>query len=76
MIINLMTTDEVAEKLRCSKHYVSQLRKQKAFNGFKVGKRWMYKESEVIAYINRSLEEQLSQIRSDEVNMNALSRGM
>ena len=71
---NLMTTEEVAEKLRCSRHYVTFLRKQQAFGGFKIGRRWMYKENEVNNYIDRSLEAQL--LESEGVPVHALNRRM
>lgn len=71
---NLMTTEEVAEKLRCSRHYVTYLRKHNAFGGFKVGKRWMYKEEEINAFIDRAV--QIQGLANKEVINNALGGGL
>ena len=71
---SLMTTEEVAEKLRCSRHYVTHLRKHNAFTGFKIGKRWMYKEEEINAFIDRSVQVQAANSR--KVIHNALGKRM
>jgi len=47
MDINLLTTQEAAEMLKCSPNHVSLLRKKKQIHGIHLANRWMYPESEI-----------------------------
>lgn len=51
--ISLMTTQEVAEYLHCSTHYVTELRRKRAIYGAKIGKKYLYYTQSVYSYVTQ-----------------------
>lgn len=52
--LNLLTTEQVAEKLRCSTHHVAHLRQYGLLEGTRFSRAWMYSENEVNRFIRDS----------------------
>ncbi len=60
MSISLLTTKEVADRLKCSTNHVLNLRKAGLLRGTRFAKRWMYAEEEVDAFISANLGKDLN----------------
>lgn len=50
---NLMTTKEVAEKLKVSRQMVSKLVKEGKINAFRVGQRYRFTDEEIERYLRQ-----------------------
>ncbi len=50
---DLMTTQEVADYLHCSTHYVTELRRKRAIYGTKIGKKYLYYADSVYTYVTQ-----------------------
>ncbi len=53
---DLMTTQEVADYLRCSTHYVTALRRQGKIKGTYIGSRFLYDASSVYSLLSKLLK--------------------
>lgn len=77
MDINLLTTQEVAEMLKCSQHHVATLRQQKQIYGIYIGKKWMYPESEIkneLKQIASSQQQQEERRKISAMNVGLLKK--
>ncbi len=54
--IEILTQKEVAERMRCSSKYVASLRQAGLLPATRYGRRWLYKESDINEFIEKSIE--------------------
>lgn len=59
----MMTTEEVAEYLHCSTHYVGDLRKTGYLTGIRVGKRWLYATEDVVLLVLKNKGKEITNLR-------------
>ena len=53
--MRLMTKEEVAVYLHCSTHHVTHMRQAGLIKGVKFGKRWLYRKSDIEAFVIASM---------------------
>ena len=60
---SLMTQREVAEYLHCSEHHITALRKHGLLTGTRYGKRWLYLEDEINAFVLKTIGKDFNNFR-------------
>ena len=62
--LNLLTQEETAAMLHCSTHNVMRLRKRGILIGTRFGKRWVYREEDILAFIKSNIGKDLTNFRN------------
>lgn len=60
----LMTQEDVSNYFHCSTHHVTHMRQSGLIKGVKFGKRWLYRKSDIEAFVEESLGIDFSNFRN------------